>query len=156
MKLIFCFLTALALVACGNTPSIDPPAPQVPSGYLYKVEPGIPGKIVYVCGERPFDATGKLVGPGNLDTQTKQVFENIKTALKTVNMTMADITQITYSIKTSRAGGLPGKVDANTQQQLNNVAANYLTTPPAIADTKAVDQIVRDDVLIEIEVITVK
>lgn len=156
MKLIFCLLTALTLVACGNTPSIDTPAPQVPSGYLYKVTPGIPGKIVYVCGERPFDTTGKLVGPGNLDAQTKQVFENIKTALKTVDMTMADITQITYSIKTSRAGGLPGKVDANTQQQLNNVAASYLTTPPGISDTKAVDQIVRDDVLVEIEVITVK
>ena len=157
MKLIFCFLIGLLLVSCGNVQPVDPtPPPQIPSGYLYKVEPGIPGKSVYVCGERPFDATGKLVGPGNLNLQTRQVFENIKTALKTVNMTMDDITQITYSIKSESANGGPVKVDVTKNQQVNTVAISYLTTTPQLAETKAVTQTVRDDVLVEIEVIVVK
>ena len=157
MKLIFCFLTGLLLVSCGNIQPVDPPPiAQVPSGYLYKVEPGIPGKSVYVCGERPFDATGKLIGPGDLNLQTKQVFENIKTVLKTVNMTMDNVTQITYSIKSESGGGAPVKVDPAMAQQVNNVAASYFVTPPQLSETKAVTQTVRDDVLVEIEVVTVK
>ncbi len=158
MKLLVFLLPVLLLIACGNAQTVEPqpPQPQLPSGYLYKVEPGIPGKSVYVCGERPFDATGKLVGPGNLDLQTKQAFENIKTALKTVNMTMADVTQVTYSVKTDKAAGPPLKVDASKMQQVSNVAASYLVVPPQITESKAVGKIIRDDVLIEIEVIAVK
>ncbi len=155
MKLLFFLLPVLLLIACGNAQTAEP-QPQIPSGYLYKVEPGIPGKSVYVCGERPFDGTGKLVGPGNLEQQTTQVFENIKTALKTVNMTMADVTQITYSIKTNKTAGLPNKVDVTMMTQVSNVASSYLVVPPQIIDSKAVEQIIRDDVLIEIEVIAVK
>lgn len=157
MKL-FCYcLPVLLLIACGNARPADPIAPQPPSGYLYKVEPGIPGKTVYICGERPFDATGMLVSPGNLDGQTKQVFENIKKALKTVDMTMDNITQITYAVKTAKASGLPVTVDLNTMQQLNSVAASYLpVAAPPIVESKATEQILRDDVLIEIEVVAVK
>jgi len=155
MKLLFFLLPVLLLIACGNAQTAEP-QPQIPSGYLYKVEPGIPGKSVYVCGERPFDMTGKLVGPDNLEQQTIQVFENIKTALKTVNMTMADVTQITYSIKTNKTPGLPSKVDVAMMTQVSNVASSYLAVPPQIIDSKAVGQIIRDDVLIEIEVIAVK
>ena len=154
-KLLFCQIS-LVLIACGNASPIDPPAPIVPSGYLYKVEPGIPGKTVYVCGERPFDTTGKLIGSGSLDRQTKQVFENIQTALKTVGMTMADVTQITYSVKTDGTVSQATKVDANALQQISNVSSSYLPMAPQIVESKAVGQIVRDDVLIEIEVIAVK
>ena len=156
MKL-FCYcLPILLLIACGNAHPVDPLPPQPPSGYLYKVEPGIPGKSVYVCGERPFDAMGNLVGPGSLDGQTKQIFENIKAALKTVNMTMDDVTQITYLVKTGKGSGLPVTVDSNTMQQLNNVAASYLPVAPPIVESKATEQIVREDVLIEIEVVAVR
>jgi len=155
MKRLLFLLPVLLLIACGNAQTNEP-QPQIPSGYLYKVEPGIPGKSVYVCGERPFDASGKLVGPGNLDLQTKRVFENIKTALKTVGMTMNDITQITYSVKTGKSAGPPTKVDVTMMQQVSNVADSYLVVPPQITDSKAVGQIIRDDVLIEIEVIAVK
>ncbi len=155
MKRLLFLLPVLLLIACGNAQTTEP-QPQLPSGYLYKVEPGVPGKSVYVCGERPFDTTGKLVGPGSLDQQTRQVFENIKTALKTVNMTMADVTQITYSVKTDISAGLPTKINVTTMQQVSNVANSYLVVPPQITESKAVGQIIRDDVLIEIEVIAVK
>lgn len=159
MKPLSCFLIGLVLISCGSVQPVDPIPPQIPSGYLYKVEPGIPGKNVYVCGERPFNAAGNLVAPGNLDGQTKQVFENIKTALKTVGMTMDDVTQITYSVKTDASAGPPTKVDAGAMQQISNVSADYLLVAPAtptIIESKATAQIVRDDVLIEIEVIAIK
>lgn len=156
MKLLCYCLPVLLLIACANVQPADPVVPQIPSGYLYKVEPGIAGKTVYVCGERPFDANGKLIGPGDLDRQTKQVFENIKTALNTVNMTMDDVTQITYSVKSAKGTGVPTAVDVNTMQQLNTIAASYLPVAPQLVESKAVEQIVSEAVLIEIEVIAVK
>lgn len=146
------FLIWVALASCSQAQT-TPPAPVVPSGYLYKVEPGIPGKIVYVCGERPFDVHGSLVGAGNLAAQTRQVFDNIKTALATVNMGLTDITQIKYSVK--EASGVI-QIPAAKVQVLNSVQADYFAQAPKIVETNAVTQIVRDDVLIEIEVIAIK
>ena len=126
---------------------------MAPSGYLYPVEPGIPGKKVYICGERPFNASGNLVGAGDLTAQTRQIFENMKTALATVNMDLTNINQITYSVKT---GSDIVAVPVAQAQALKAVETAYLPTPPKITETKAVTQTVREDVLIEIEVIAIK
>ncbi|WP_080054797.1 RidA family protein [Spirosoma aerolatum] len=141
----------LALASCSQAQT--PVLPKVPTGYLYKVEPGIPGKIVYICGQRPFNDVGDLVGAGNLTEQTRQVFENIKTALATVDMTLKDITQITYSVKEA-TGSV--QVSAANAQSVQAVQATYFTQPPKLIEQKGVSQTVRDDVLIEIEVIAVK
>ncbi len=149
MKKLFIFLSWILLASCGQAQSID--TPDLPTGYLYKIEPGLPGKQIYVCGEHPFTKKGELVAAGDLQGQTRQVFENIKTALATVNMTLNDITQITYSIK-----GTSTKVRADTAQLLNSVGAVYLTQSPKIVEVKSAPQIVRDDVLVEVEVIAMK
>ena len=149
MKKLIIFLSWVLLTSCSQAQSTD--TPSLPTGYLYKIEPGIPGKLIYVCGEHPFTKSGELVATGDLQGQTRQVFENIKTALATVNMTLGDITQITYSIK-----GTSTKVRADTAQLLNSVGAVYFTQPPKIVEVKSAPLIVRDDVLIEVEVIAMK
>lgn len=149
MKKLFIFLSWVLLASCTQAQSIE--APDRPSGYLYKIEPGIPGKQIYVCGEHPFTKKGELVAAGDLQGQTRQVFENIKTSLATVNMTFSDVTQITYSIK-----GTSTKVRADTAQLLNSVGSVYFTQSPKIVDVKSSPMIVRDDVLIEVEVIAMK
>ncbi|WP_020600368.1 RidA family protein [Spirosoma panaciterrae] len=141
----------LALASCSQAQT--PVLPKAPTGYLYKVEPGIPGKTVYVCGQRPFNEAGELVGPGDLTAQTRQVFENIKTSLATVNMTLQDITQITYSVKESTGST---QVSSANAQSVQAVQATYFAQPPKLVEQKGVGQTVRDDVLIEIEVIAVK
>ncbi|GAB2536130.1 RidA family protein [Spirosoma aerophilum] len=148
-RLIFTFLVVAVLASCGQAQPGD--TPQLSSGYLYKVVPGIAGKEVYICGQRPFNAQGELVGDGNLGLQTKQVFENLTTALKTVDMTLRNVTQITYMIKNAAP-----KVDSAQVKVINAQAANHLTQAPGLIEMKNVAQNVRDDVLIEIEVTAVK
>jgi len=149
IKLLFSLLIALILVSCGRAQPIEPA--RVPTGYLYKVEPGIPGKAVYVCNQRPFTTTGELVGPGNLRVQAQQVFENLKTALQSVDMTLLNVTQITYSIR-----GSSTTVDTLSARALTTLATGYFTQMPAIIEMKNVSQLVREDVLIEVEVVAVK
>ncbi|GAB4041476.1 RidA family protein [Spirosoma gilvum] len=141
----------LALASCSQAQT--PALPKVPMGYLYKVEPGIPGKIVYICGQRPFNDAGELVGPSNLTAQTRQVFENIKKSLATVDMTLKDITQITYSVKEATGTTQVSSVNA---QSVKAVEASYFAQSPKLVEQKGVSQTVREDVLIEIEVIAVK
>ena len=149
IKLLFSLVIGLVLVSCGRAQPIEPP--HVPTGYLYKVEPGIPGKQVYVCNQRPFTVTGELVGPGNLRVQAQQVFENLKTSLQSVDMTLRNVTQVTYSIR-----GTSITVDTTNVRVLNNLATAYFTQIPGIVEMKNVAQLAREDVLIEVEVVAVK
>lgn len=146
---MFTFLVGAFLASCGQAQPSD--TPQISSGYLYKIDTGISGKEVYICGQRPFNTQGELVGAGNLGLQTKQVFENLTTALKTVNMTLRNVTQVTYMIKNAAS-----RVDSAQARVINTQAANHFTQAPGIVEMKNVAQSVRDDVLIEIEVTAVK
>lgn len=151
MNYFLYFLFCLTLTSYSLAQSTD--TAKAPSGYLYKVDNAIPGQTVYVCGERPFNANGNLAGSGNLNAQTQQLFENIKTSLATVGMTLKDITQIKYFVKGETETSLVSNLDS---QQLKTVQTTYLTIPPKIVDMKNVGQTVRNGVLIEIEVIAIK
>lgn len=128
--------------------------PSPLKGYLYKVEAAIPGRTVYVCGQRPFDADGNLVGANNLVAQTQQVFENLKATLATVNLTLRDIKQISYSVR-DVTSTMPGQVSAGPAQAIASLGATYVPTAQLV-EMKNVPQSVRNDVYIEIEVIAVK
>ncbi len=149
IKLFLPFLIGLLLTSCGQAQPSE--TPQVQRGYLYKVEAAVPGKEVYICGQRPFDVNGELVGAANLSLQTRQVFENLKASLETVNMNLLNVTQVTYFVK-----GTSTKVDTASVQTITAQSMNYFSRLPGIVDMKSVSQNVRDDVLIEIEVIAVK
>ncbi|GAB3940614.1 hypothetical protein GCM10028805_02680 [Spirosoma harenae] len=141
----------IAMTACSQAQTTD--EPKVPTGYLYKVDAGLPGKTVYICGQRPFTDTGKLVGSGDLAAQTRQIFDNIKTSLATVDMSLSDVDQITYSVKED--AGIT-QVNSVKTQMLKNVEATYFPQTPKIVEVKAVPQTFREDVLLEIEVIAIK
>lgn len=152
IHLFISFLVSLSLTACQEDQPIE--APKVPTGYLYKVEPGVPGKEVYICGQRPFNTAGNLVGPGNLGLQARQVLDNINESLKTVNMSLRNVTQVTYLVKGSSTTATA--VEAVKAQSIKMLATNYFSVVPSIVEMKNVTQTVREDVLIEIEVIAVK
>jgi 2-iminobutanoate/2-iminopropanoate deaminase len=62
-----------------------------PYGYSQAVRAG---NLVFVSGQVPVDAEGKLVGPDDIRMQTRQVFENIKTVLKAADLALDDIVEI--------------------------------------------------------------
>ncbi|RIV23683.1 RidA family protein [Fibrisoma montanum] len=121
-------------------------------GYTYKVDTGIQGKQVYITGQRPFNEKGELVGAGDLSAQIRQVYENVKTALGKVGLTLRDVKQVTYHLK-----GEPGQVSALANQQI--LQSNTIYFPdgaPKLSELKNIPKIIRDDVLIEVEVIASK
>ena len=65
-------------------------------------------KMVFVSGQEPEDIHGKLVGPGDLATQARQVFGNLGRALAAAGARPAHVTRITiYVVNYKRDECLP-------------------------------------------------
>ena len=55
-------------------------------------------RMVFVAGQVSIDAQGTLVAPGDFAGQVRQVFANLRTALKGAGATPADVTKITIYV----------------------------------------------------------
>jgi enamine deaminase RidA (YjgF/YER057c/UK114 family) len=49
----------------------------------------------YIAGQVPLDANGQIVGPGDMSAQTRPAFENLKTALASVDANFSNLARIT-------------------------------------------------------------
>lgn len=54
-----------------------------------------PGRLVHVSGQVSKDATGQIIGVGDLALQTKQVYANLQAALKAAGATFSDVIKVT-------------------------------------------------------------
>lgn len=145
-----CIILLFSLLTASLTQAQTTPNRQL--GYTYKVETGVAGQQVYISNQRPFNANGDLVGAGDLQAQTQQVFENLIAALDRVGMTMRNVKQVTYHLR-----GVPGQVNPTASQLASSVGAGFFgQTTPGIQDVRSLEKIARDDVLVEVEVIAVK
>jgi enamine deaminase RidA (YjgF/YER057c/UK114 family) len=59
---------------------INPPALSKPTGYSHAVEVSA-GRQLHISGQVSLDASGQIVGEGDITQQTEQVFQNLKAAL---------------------------------------------------------------------------
>jgi|SRR4029453_4985696 2-iminobutanoate/2-iminopropanoate deaminase len=57
------------------------------------------GDTVYVSGQASVDRHGKLVGPGDVVAQTRQVLDNMKLALAVAGATLADVVKVTVYLR---------------------------------------------------------
>jgi 2-iminobutanoate/2-iminopropanoate deaminase len=71
------------------------------SMHVFGTHPTVPlsaavraGDFIFLSGQVPFGPDGKLVG-GNIETQTRQVLDNIKAALGVAGATLADVVKAT-------------------------------------------------------------
>ncbi|BFV56907.1 hypothetical protein KCMC57_up20110 [Kitasatospora sp. CMC57] len=60
------------------------PALFPPPGYAHTVVVEAGERLAFLAGGVPLDADGKLVGPGDFPAQTRQVLDNLETALASV------------------------------------------------------------------------
>jgi len=96
------------------SPATLPP----PTGYSHIAKVNR-GTLVYIAGQVSSDASGKLVGEGNLEAQVEQVFKNVKLALEAAGATMADIVKLnTYLVAEVSQDDLP-KMRAIRDRHLN-------------------------------------
>jgi enamine deaminase RidA (YjgF/YER057c/UK114 family) len=71
--------------------------PPGPAGYSHIAKVN-GGTIVYLSGQVPSDASGKLIGEGDFEAQVEQVFANLKLAVEAAGGTMADIVKLNYYV----------------------------------------------------------
>ena len=99
------------------------------------------GNTIYVSGQVSMDSAGNVVGPGDMQAQTRQALENIKTVLESAGSSMADVVKITTyltDISTyadfakARTEAFPGGVPASTA-----VATPALVMPELLVEVEA-------------------
>ncbi|MEE9276310.1 MAG: RidA family protein [bacterium] len=52
------------------------------------------GSLIFLAGQVAIDPDGAFVGKGDIEAQTRQIFENLKAALEAGGATLADIVQL--------------------------------------------------------------
>ena len=83
----------------------NPPGMSKPPSYSHVVEVTGPGRTVYLAGQTPIDANGKVVE--GMRAQTTQVLENIKTALAFAGGGFEHVVKITsYLVDLERDGAI--------------------------------------------------
>ncbi len=122
---------------------INPETMQSPEGYTHVVEV-TSGRPVYISGQVALDRDGKLAG-GDIRSQTRQVFENMRAALAAVGGTLGEVVKLnTYLL------------DMTEMSAVREVRNEYFDPgrPPA-ATAVEVSRLEPDGVLIEIEAVAV-
>ena len=102
------------------------------------------GDTIYVAGQVAQDPEGKLVGPGDMKAQARQVFANIEAVLAVAGASMKDVVKITTYV-----------TDMSRYADYGAVRAEVFPDADIASATVAAPSLVRDGFLIEIETIAV-
>ncbi len=125
-----------------NPKSLIAPGPAVYS-HVAKVNRGT---IVYISGQVPSDASGKIIGEGDFEAQVEQVFANLKIAVEAAGGVMADIVKLNYF--------LAAEVNQADVPKMRPIRDRYLNVAKPPASTfVAVSRLMRPGWLIEIEAV---
>ena len=129
-----------------QTSRVNPEAVHPPVGtysHAVRVETA-DGTWIYVSGQVALGAEGTLVGPGDMQAQTRQVFENLRAILAANGVTFADVVKIgTYLTTLDDLAGM------------REVRSEYLTSEPPASTAVQVVALVVPDALIEIDLVAV-
>ncbi len=100
------------------------------------------GRLIFVSGQIPWDSEGRTVGQGDIEVQTRQVYENIRRVLAEAGATLDDVIKVTIFLRDIRYRDVVNKIRAE------------LFKPPYPASTQvAVASLVNPEWLVEIEAI---
>jgi reactive intermediate/imine deaminase len=122
-----------------------PDALSRPTGYSHVVVAPV-DQIVFVSGQVPLDADGELVGPGDLEAQTRQVFENLAAALEAAGASWQSVVKLNYFLR-----------DVTQIAVVRAVRDEHLDPERLPASTLVeVSGLFRDDVLVEIDAVAIR
>ncbi|MET7016712.1 RidA family protein [Bacillus mycoides] len=102
-------------------------------------------RTIYISGQVAINVDGHIVGNGDLGTQTRQVFENIKVALEASDLNFNDVVKLTFFL-----------TDISQMAIVRDIRDQYINTnnPPASSAVE-VNKLINNKLLIEIEAIAV-
>ncbi len=145
---IWCLVLVLGgLCGCAHQEvamrSFNPVVLPKPNGYSHVVEV-TGGRTLYVSGQLPLTAEGKVIDHANMEAQTQQVFENIKAALAAAGGSMDDVVKITVFM-----------TDLTDLQAFRTVRDRYFVRHSPASSLVQISALVRPECLIEIEALAV-
>jgi 2-iminobutanoate/2-iminopropanoate deaminase len=122
-----------------NPDSIAPPA----GNYSHAVRLELHGTaLIFVSGQLPLDAQGRLVGEGDMARQTEQVFENLRAILEANGATFRDVVKIGSYL-----------TDMSQLAAMREVRVRYLPEEPPASTLVGVSGLVLPEALLEVEVV---
>ena len=105
------------------------------------------GKTIYISGQVSVNENGELVGKGDLRAQTVQVFENLKISLAAAGATFKDVVKSNLYVVNLKPADVP---------IIREVRGQYFSPEhPPTSTLVGVEKLVREDLLIEIDVVAV-
>ena len=121
---------------------LSPDTLPAPFGYSHVVDSPA-DRIVYISGQVPLDAEGQLVGEGDFEAQTRQVFENLTRALEAADAAWGDVVKLNYFL-----------TDLTQITSVRAIRDQYVDTerPPA-STLVMVSGLFRPDMMVEIEAV---
>jgi reactive intermediate/imine deaminase len=124
---------------------LSPDTLSAPFGYSHVVDSPVE-RIVYISGQVPLDGDGQLVGEGDFEAQTRQVFENLTRALEAADASWDDVVKLNYFLR-----------DVGEITSVRAIRDEYVDTEKPPASTLVeVSGLFRDDALIEIEAVAIR
>jgi enamine deaminase RidA (YjgF/YER057c/UK114 family) len=101
-----------------------------------------PGRLVFIAGLLAKDKTGKIVGPGDMGAQTKQVCENLKLAIEAAGGTLADLVRVDVFVS-----------DISQFDVIHQVRRQYFPADPPVSTMVEIRKFTQPDAMIEINAI---
>src|SRR5262245_33684808 len=118
-----------------------------PRFYTHAVTAEGAGRLVYVSGQVSWDASGNLVGKGDMRAQSEQVFKNVTAALKAAGAGWGDVIKMNgYMV-----GLNPERVTAYREVRTRFLKEGALPASTLVG----VEALVHPDLLLEVEVVAV-
>ncbi len=100
------------------------------------------GQVVHLKGQVSLDATGAIIGPGDMRTQVRQVLTNIKTVLSAAGGKMSDVISLTHYT-----------TDIQAFMQTGDIRQEFFAEPYPVTTTVEVAALYNADLVIEITAI---
>ena len=122
----------------------SPKLPQPSGHFAHAIAVDTPGKMVFISGMVARRADGSIAGVGDVEAQTRQVCENLKTAIEAAGGTLDDICRVDVYVRNMEHFDL-----------IHKVRREYFTGAPPASTMVEVSKFTRPDYLIEINAIAV-
>src|SRR5712692_1316082 len=102
------------------------------------------GQLVFISGMTSRRADGTIAGVGDIEAQTRQVCENLKSAVEAAGGTMDDICRVDVYVR-----------NMEHFDMIHKVRREYFKSPPPASTMVEVTKMTSPDYLIEINAIAV-
>jgi len=124
---------------------LNPKEMSTPRFYTHAVTAEGTGKLVYISGQVSWDASGNVVGKGDMRAQSEQVFRNVGHALAVAGAGWGDVVKM---------NGYMVGMHAERVSAYREVRQRYLKEGALPASTLVgVERLVDPELLLEVEVV---